>query len=155
METKFHLRARAVISHNGKFLLARAKGKGNTFLPGGHIELGESIVTTLKREAREEFGRDVVVKEYLGAVEHSFDENPKHFEINHIFYVEISDLDKNPEVHSLEEHEEFIWVSLDEFEKYNLQPFPLRELIKKWITGDTSPWWASTFYRKQDIKNEV
>ncbi len=150
METKFHLRARAVISHNGKFLLARAKGKvgANTFLPGGHIESEESIITTLEREAKEEFGRDVVVKEYLGAVEHSFGDNPKHFEINHIFHVEIPNLDKNHEVHSMEDHEEFMWVSPDEFEKYNLQPFPLQELIKKWVAGDISIWWASTFYRK-------
>ena len=149
METQFHLRARAVISHNGKFLLARAKGKvkSNTFLPGGHIELGESIVTTLEREAIEEFGRDVVVKEYLGAIEHSFGENPKHFEINHVFHVEILDLVKNPEVHSLEDHEEFMWVSPDEFEEYNLQPFPLRELIRRRTAGDVSIWWASTFYR--------
>lgn len=150
METQFHLRARAVISHNGKFLLARAKGKAdaNTFLPGGHIKSEESIITTLEREAKEEFGRDVIVKGYLGAVEHSFSENPKHFEINHIFHVEISDLDKNPEVHSLEDHEEFMWVSPDEFEEYNLQPFPLRELIRKWVAGDTTAWWASTFYGK-------
>ena len=148
MDIQFHLRARAVIFHKGKFLLAHGKGKENTFLPGGHIELGESVITTLEREAKEEFGRNVVVKEYLGAVEHSFGENPRHFEINHIFHVEIPDLDKNPEVYSLEEHEEFMWVGLDEFEEHNLQPFPLRELIKKWLEGDVSTWWASTFKGK-------
>lgn len=151
METKFHLLARAVISHNGKFLLDRMKGKvkTNTFLPGGHVELGESIITTLEREAQEEFGRELVVKGYLGAVENKWvQDGAQHVEINHIFHAEIPDIHKNSDIHPLEEGFEFMWVSHDEFEEYNLQPFPLRELIKKWAAGDHSTWWANTFYGK-------
>ena len=143
METKFHLRARALIYHNGKFLLTRMINKGNTFLPGGHIEPGESIATTLKRELKEEIGRDCNVKEYLGVVENGWiQDNVRQFEINHIFHVELIDLDKNPEINSLEDKAEFMWAGLDKFKELNLLPFPLRELIKKWLAGDKTIWWV-------------
>lgn len=149
METQFHLRARAVIYHKGKILLNQGKGKSNTFLPGGHIEIGESIIATLEREAQEEFGREINVKEFLGVIEQSFgDENITHFEINHIFHVEIVDIEKNPEIHSLEDDSIFMWASLDELDAYNLFPISLRDFIKKWIAGDRSVWWNSNMCKQ-------
>lgn len=39
-----------------KVLLAQAIGEKNTFLPGGHIEFGESAKDALVREIEEELG---------------------------------------------------------------------------------------------------
>ena len=56
MKNPFHHLARAVFIHENKILLAQAKGDTNTFLPGGHVEFGESAKETLKREIQEEMG---------------------------------------------------------------------------------------------------
>jgi 8-oxo-dGTP diphosphatase len=60
------LSAVALIHHEGKILVgARRRGayKGTYVLPGGGVELGESIVRALTREVKEETGLDVTVED--------------------------------------------------------------------------------------------
>jgi len=57
METKWHLRTRAVIYQEGKFLAMQAKNPTHTFLMGGHVKIGESVTSALEREVLEESGR--------------------------------------------------------------------------------------------------
>ena len=78
---KFHLISRAVILNGNYVLLAHQKGMDNTFLPGGHIEIGEGAIAALKREIYEELGLNVDVREYLGALESGWEEREiKHYE---------------------------------------------------------------------------
>ncbi|MHB1395098.1 MAG: NUDIX domain-containing protein [Clostridia bacterium] len=58
---KFHMIVRAVIISDYHILLAHQKGADNTFLPGGHIEIGESAVAALKREVREELDLEILM----------------------------------------------------------------------------------------------
>ena len=62
MQKHFHLRVRGIIRDGEHILLARAKGKSYSFLPGGHHEMEETIAQTLVRELREELGVDATVK---------------------------------------------------------------------------------------------
>ncbi|PJE64045.1 MAG: hypothetical protein COU90_04195 [Candidatus Ryanbacteria bacterium CG10_big_fil_rev_8_21_14_0_10_43_42] len=71
MNIQFHYRARAIITDGDYILLARAIGNGNTFLPGGHIELGEKAEEALVREIKEELGVDSTIRSFLDAVENS------------------------------------------------------------------------------------
>ena len=48
--------ARGVCVRGGKVLLCRAKGGATTYLPGGHIEFGETGRKALVREIKEELG---------------------------------------------------------------------------------------------------
>ena len=46
--------ARGVCVAGGRVLLCRAKGGSSTYLPGGHVEFGETGREALVREMREE-----------------------------------------------------------------------------------------------------
>ena len=72
---KFHFLARGIILEKGKVLLAHQKGAENTFLPGGHIEIGEKVELALVREIKEEIGGKAIIKQFIGAVECSWVEN--------------------------------------------------------------------------------
>lgn len=142
---KFHLIARAVILNDDHVLLTRKKGMSHTFLPGGHIEIGESAVTALKREIDEELGQKLDVEGYLGAVEASWeDDGAEQFEINHIFKASIKVTRFRSPLKSQEDHLEFLWSSIDDLYANNLLPHPLQKLITNYAEGDRSIWWEST-----------
>lgn len=101
METCSHILSRAVIISEQHLLVAKALNSSNTFLPGGHVELGESIPKSLERELKEELNVDVSVKDYLGAIEHHWSSSDtQHYEINHCFRVECTSLHPKTAVRS-------------------------------------------------------
>jgi nucleoside triphosphatase len=55
-----------IVNKEGKILLAKShKWFDKYTLPGGHIELGETMEEALKREVKEEVGLDVEVVDFL------------------------------------------------------------------------------------------
>lgn len=146
METKFHLRARALICRNGKVLAARADGKSHTSLPGGHVEDGEGILVALRREIIEECGVHIANERYLGITEQSWiEDNVIQWEIVHYFSAEIPYVSADNDIVSKEEKLSFLWIAPENFEKENLLPLPTRALITSYLAGDQQIWWASTF----------
>jgi 8-oxo-dGTP diphosphatase len=137
-----HILSRAVVLVENHLLVAKAKNANNTFLPGGHIELGESMPKTLERELQEELGLTIQAERYLGAVEHSYGE-PKEHEINHVFAASF-EYQKLVPLESREEHLEFLWVSLEDLEAHNLMPHPMIELARRFAKGSVESFWAST-----------
>ena len=78
--------ARGVCFKEGKILLCRAKGGSTTYLPGGHIEFGETGRQALVREVKEELGLDAQTGKFLGVVENTFTQHGKpHAEINLVY----------------------------------------------------------------------
>ncbi len=66
MDTKFVIRCRAIIIHEGKLLAARlAHDTSYASLPGGHLEWGEDIKECLEREIVEELGVKPVIGRLL------------------------------------------------------------------------------------------
>lgn len=104
----FHYLTRALIMDKGKVLVAKAKGASNTFLPGGHIEFGEKAEEALVREIDEELGQDAIVKNFRGAVEHTWMEESVNFEVNLVFDVEISGISSDEPPSSREGYLSFI-----------------------------------------------
>lgn len=142
-----HLLARAVILRSEPtgiaVLLAQQIGENHTFLPGGHVDLGEGLVQSLRRELREELDVECRVVRYLGAVEHQWpDDNPRHYEVSHVFLTELAEPLADPI--SRESHLRFSWCPIDALAEHNLQATPLRQLIPAYVSGVQRGWWATT-----------
>ena len=121
--------ARGVCVREGKLLLCRAKGGLSTYLPGGHIEFGETGRVALVREVKEELGVDSSTGAFLGALENSFLQNGKpHAEINLIYELKLADGMDAGALKSQEDWIEFIWQDLDDLDSANLLPVAFRRL---------------------------
>mgnify|MGYP002784166448 CR=1 FL=1 len=88
-----------IFDEHGRF--ASAKGRKAFFLPGGGIELSESLEEALTREVREECAREVVIGHFLGSAiqYHSESDGSRHWEF-HCSYFAASfgaALDNEPE----------------------------------------------------------
>lgn len=119
--------ARGVAVRDGKVLLCRAKGGNSTYLPGGHIEFGETGAEALAREVKEELGVDSVVGERLGVLENSFlQKGVRHQEINLIYSLEVKGAEN---AQSQEDWIEFEWCPLEDLSKANLLPADIRAFI--------------------------
>jgi 8-oxo-dGTP diphosphatase len=112
----------AVIIYDGKILLEKRKnepGKGKWSIPGGLVELGESVEQTVIREVKEETGLEVEKPEHVDIVDNVIrDENGEikyHFVILD-YFVKL----KSGVLKAASDAEELGWVSLDEVEKYDL-----------------------------------
>ena len=82
--------ARGVCVADGKILLCFPKDRSYAYLPGGHIEFGETGRVALVREMKEETGLDATAGDLLGVVESSFvQKGEQHCEINLIYKMGI------------------------------------------------------------------
>ncbi|MCK4891671.1 MAG: NUDIX hydrolase [Candidatus Pacebacteria bacterium] len=61
---QFRPAAYAVIINFGKVLLLDTRSTGKLFLPGGGVELGESIEKALRREVKEEIGIKIEIVKF-------------------------------------------------------------------------------------------
>jgi mutator protein MutT len=112
----------AVIVCDGKLLLEKRKnepGKGKWSIPGGLVELGESIEQTVVREVEEETGLEVENPEHIDVVDNVVrddnDEIKYHFVIID-YFVKL----KGGTVKAASDAEELKWVALSDVEKYDL-----------------------------------
>ncbi len=112
----------AVLICNGKILLEKRKnepGKGKWSIPGGLVELGESVEETVIREVHEETGLLVEKPEHIDVVDNvTRDENGEikyHFVIID-YFVKL----KGGTLKASSDAEELRWVAFDEVEKYDL-----------------------------------
>ena len=85
--------ARGVCIVDGFILLCRAKHGTTSYLPGGHIEFGETGRQALVREVREELGVASETGAFLGCLENSFLQHGKpHAEINLVYELRVPSL---------------------------------------------------------------
>lgn len=139
---------RGVYIIEDRILLCKTKGNDITYLPGGHIDFGESAVESLKREIKEETGYNADVLRFLGVVEHTFiQKGERHCEINLVFEIKIDGLTPSIIPRSCEEWLEFMWSDLKSLKENKLEPVVLCEVIDRWLKMDVSQVWASTYYR--------
>jgi ADP-ribose pyrophosphatase YjhB (NUDIX family) len=146
MSTKnnIHVLSRGVIIDQDHILLCKTLDLPISFyfLPGGHVEHGESVETSLLRELMEETGAECKIKRLLGCLEYSFE--PGHssichnHEYNFIFEAESESLKSNHKIPQLEAHIEILWMLLNKLTAIDFRAEPLRELVPHWLKSSTS-----------------
>lgn len=90
----------------------------------------------------------------LGLVEHKWEKKGiVNCEINQVFEVTSDELTTSFNPKSSESHLNFFWCSEDDLDTINIQPYPLRNLIKKYLNGNKDIWWESTLNSVIDDTN--
>ncbi len=148
--TKIELIARAVaVAQGGAALLCRQPDAGYVYLPGGHVEPGESAAEALERELLEEAGAEARVGACFAVHEHRFvQEGRARHEVNIVFHVErltlpggvdvlngvaSKGMEGPPAVASREAGVAFVWASPTALDSLDLRPRSLRTWLKRWI----------------------
>lgn len=134
---KLNVRAAGIMIHNGKILLHRNINSDHYALIGGRVEIGESSVNTIKREIKEELGKNIEITRYISTIENFFEnEGSKYHEIMFIYKIEfIKEEDKKIEytMKNIEgkDYLQYEWIELDKINKYPLLPQIAKEILKE------------------------
>jgi ADP-ribose pyrophosphatase YjhB (NUDIX family) len=133
--------ARGVLIGPRGLLLCKNKSSDNTYLPGGHIEFGESAAAALAREMLEEMDMKVTIGQFFGAQEQTFVQHgEKHHEINLVFEMTSSAIARRAKLTAVEDHIEFLWQPIHALAEINLLPKVFRTLIPSWTRGKHMAW---------------
>ncbi|OCJ07410.1 NUDIX hydrolase [Rhizobium sp. AC27/96] len=143
-DSRFQLRAGALIRSNGHILIHRAVGDRFWVLPGGRVEFHEASAETLAREIEEEIGCPAAIGPLRFIIENFFEfAGTRVHELGFYYEAELSrplPFHENEIVHRIKDGNaelEFRWAlstraALDQFD---LQPLPVRDLIETMPAG--------------------
>ncbi len=111
-----------IFNSDGKVLLCKSHKWSNQFvIPGGHIELGETMEEAMKREVMEETGLTVYDTRMIGINESIF--HPTFRERKHFVFINFICRTRDTVVRLNDESESYVWADLQEIEQYDLQEF--------------------------------
>ena len=124
-----------IFNPDGKlFLMKSHKWKGQYVMPGGHIELGESMEQALKREIMEETGLDIYDIEFIGFQEFIFDDT--FWERKHFIFFDYACKTDSTDVTLNSEAQEYVWIAVEDVLKLQLDPFT-KKAINKYLKKKT------------------
>lgn len=122
--------SRAIIVNEGKILLCKSIAKNSMgFLPGGHIENGESEEIALAREIQEEIGRKISAVKKVSEINNSYERDG--IVVNEILYTFLAKLDSYKNIKSIEAHLKYEWIPLLELSAENFKPAKTIDSILK------------------------
>lgn len=124
---------------NNKIILCRLVKADWYFLPGGHIEFGESSVESFLRECNEEMNiQNIQVHDLIGVIENTFSlKGKEHHEINLLL---LASLNREEAPKSIESHLEFKAFDISELDSMKIMPPGLKEIIFKSFTDKEFSW---------------
>jgi len=127
--------ARGCLVHGSRVLLCRNLKHGYLYLPGGHVEFGESAAAALAREFLEECAVKLRVGDLALVSEGRFQTHKRqHHEINLVFHVEQVGGPKPEVLRSREDAIGFEWVELAAVPETDIRPLA----VKAWLAAGSS-----------------
>lgn len=130
-ERQIELISRGALIQHGSVLVCRDRAGGYAYLPGGHVEFGETIEQALVRELEEESGLRVRVGACALVHENFFRQRGvERQELTLVFHMEHhGPTDALDEVTSLEDHLVFEWMDLASVGDHDVRP----DAQKAWL----------------------
>lgn len=108
-----------IFNPEGRILLIKSyKWKNKYTIPGGHIELGEKIKDTLKREIKEETGLNIHDIKFICF--HEFIYGKEFWKKKHFIFLDFACKTKSKNVRLNSEGQGFVWVTLSKALKCQL-----------------------------------
>ena len=136
-DSKLNVRAAGVIIHNGKILLHRNVNSDHYALIGGRVEIGENSADTVKREIKEELGKDIEITGYISTIENFFEmEGSKYHEIMFVHKIEFTNEEDKKIEHIMKNVEgkdylQYEWIDLDKIDEYPVLPKAIKDILKE------------------------
>ena len=134
---KLNVRAAGVIIHNGIVLAHKNMNSNHYALIGGRVEIGENSADTVKREIKEELGKEVEITGYVATIENFFEmKGSKYHEIMFIHKIEfVNEDDKKIEytMRNIEgkDYLQYEWLELSKIDQYPLLPEAIKDVLKQ------------------------
>ena len=134
---KLNIRAACIIKHNNKVLFHKTDGMDYHCIIGGRIELGEKSEDTIKREIKEELGKEIEIKRYAATIENFFNLDGKRYhEYMFIYEAEFKDeKDKlfDGTLYNIEgkDYMKYYWLDLDKIDTYPIKPKVIKDILKE------------------------
>lgn len=132
---KLNVRAAGIMIHNGKILVHRNINSDHYALIGGRVEIGENSADTIKREVKEELGKDIDITGYVATIENFFEmKGSKFHEILFVYKIEFLDEDDKKIDYTLKNNEgkdylQYEWLDLDKIEEYPVLPKAIKSVL--------------------------
>lgn len=130
-----------VMDDEGRILIIKRTDNGNHALPGGGLDLGESLPQTAVRETREETGLDVEITGLVGIYT-----DPRHLieytsdgEVRQEFAVVFTARPIGGQVAPTDEASEVIWVRPDNLASLKMHP-SMRLRLEHYLEGRAGPY---------------
>ncbi len=135
---RLNCRAVAIIVHDGKVLLHKNTADTYYALVGGRVQIGESSDDTVRREIKEEIGKDVEINGYVATVENFFEANGKNYhEIMFVHQAEFVNEKDRKIVETLKNIEgnaektiQYEWIDIDKIDSYQVRPEVIKKVLK-------------------------
>ncbi len=134
-----NIRVGIIFKYNDKVLIEIRKDRtGNSVILGGRLKINESRIEGIKREIKEEMNYDLEDEKiiYRDTIESFFtiDGRDVHelffvyeYEVTNEVYEDLLRVKENRDNHMTD----YLFAGYDEFEKYNLLPVELIDIIKE------------------------
>jgi nucleoside triphosphatase len=133
-----------ILNQDNKVLICRStKWNGKYVIPGGHIELGETMEEALIREVREETALEIYGIELLSLKESIYGKN--FGQKRHFIFIDYLCRTDSTEVRLNEEFDHYAWVSLTELDDYDLGDF-VKNLLEELRDKNHSEYKTEIFY---------
>jgi ADP-ribose pyrophosphatase YjhB (NUDIX family) len=138
-QKNIEIELRAVIVFNNKLLVCVQNEQPPVhFLPGGHLEFGETIEDGLRREIKEEMGAEINSIKFLKAFENFYNSNnTDHHEINLVHVVSLN-IKSTEEIKALEDHISFAWVEIEKIKNVKMLPPVIHRYLVEYFAEKSS-----------------